>query len=535
MREGGSPGVHRILASLVSGSAPAAFTLFSGTTALALTQSGAPWARWGIVLLTATLGAACGLVACSLQRVRREHKHLTREVRSHATLIDLSNQQLEVDRAQCETQQDALERANRELRATLSQLRRAASEAQSANRTKSAFLASVSHEIRTPLTSILGYVELLGEGCPGVCAFGKEHARSHIETITRNAEHLLHLINDILDFSKIEAGRLDIERFPCSVAATVAEVQDLIRVRAESNETTLHVCYEGLIPEKVNTDPTRLRQILLNLMENAIKFTPAGEVRLVVRLNETGLDGDPCMEFDVRDTGIGMTPEQMRGVFRPFTQADNSMSRRFGGTGLGLAISRRLAELLGGTITAQSTPGHGSVFQVKIATGSLDGIAMIDGCHPVTEPVEHAEEPTRDAAQRTLQGRVLLAEDSPDNQRLIGFILRKVGLDTVLVDDGQQAVDAAWEAHESGRPFDVILMDMQMPVLDGYTATQQLRGRGYAGPIIAFTAHAMSGDRDQCIAAGCDDHVSKPINRPKLIATIQRHLQDAPAESAPAK
>ena len=402
-------------------------------------------------------------------------------------------------------------------------LKQAGVAAEAANRAKSEFLANMSHEIRTPMTAILGFADVL---------LGRVEEPDDVEavaTIKRNGEHLLEIINDILDLSKIEAGKLEVEQVACSPVELVADVASLMRVRAEAKNIALKTDYVGSIPQSIRTDPTRLRQILVNLLGNAIKFTEVGQVRLVTRLL-AGDDVPPRMQFEVIDTGVGMTEEQLARLFQPFTQGDSSTTRKFGGTGLGLTISKRLAVILGGSIAVSSTSGKGSTFSVTVATGPLDGVPMLD--RP-TEAALASRQSVRAAVQSRakLDCRILLAEDGPDNQRLISFILEKNGAEVVIAENGRVAVEQAL-AHLPGRgqrydgeqePFDVILMDMQMPLTDGYEATRQLRGAGYKGPIIALTAHAMKDDRRKCLEAGCDDYLAKPIDREELLALVARH------------
>ncbi len=405
----------------------------------------------------------------------------------------------------------------------LEELHEAAAEA---NRTKSEFLANMSHEIRTPMTAILGFTDvLLGED--GLDRAPPERVQA-LQTIQRNGQYLLQLINGILDLSKIEAGKLEVERIICSPVTVLADVASLMRMRAQAKNVPLEIEYAGAIPEQIQSDPTRLRQILINLVGNAVKFTETGSIRLVARfVPET--TRPPCLQFDVIDTGIGMTREQLARLFQPFTQADSSTTRKFGGTGLGLTISKRLAKILGGEISVISTPGKGSTFSVTVQTGPLEGVRMLDS------PAEAAAETKCMAkasatSEITLNCRLLLAEDGPDNQRLIAFILNKAGADVTVVENGQIAHDEALAARAAGNPFDVILMDMQMPVMDGYTATARLREAAYAGPIIALTAHAMEGAENDCLAAGCDDYAAKPIDRARLLATIAGYLK-TPAEA----
>ncbi len=394
--------------------------------------------------------------------------------------------------------------------------------AEAASRSKSEFLANMSHEIRTPMTAILGFSDvLLGN-------LNKEENISATNTIKRNGEYLLELINDILDLSKIEAGKLEVERIACSPDKVVGDVASLMRVRADAKGLPLEIEYVGGIPETIQCDPTRLRQILINLAGNAIKFTERGRVRLVSRLVQS-TSRPTCMQFDVVDTGIGMTQEQSSKLFQPFMQADASTTRKFGGTGLGLSISKRLAEALGGDITISSSPGEGSTFSVTVETGSLDGVTIRENVTETMAESKH-EAKVADAPASKLDCRLLLAEDGPDNQRLISFVLKKAGAEVTLAENGLIAHDKALEAREAGESFDVILMDMQMPIMDGYQATQKLREANYTGPIVALTANVMSGDHEKCLQAGCDGYATKPIDRAKLFATIAEFL--APDTSA---
>ena len=400
-------------------------------------------------------------------------------------------------------------------------LKRALKRAEAADRAKSEFLANMSHEIRTPMTAILGYAEVLLDEASRRDA-GPEEANpiDVLRTIRRNGDHLLQIINDVLDLSKIEAGKLEIELIPCHPRQLVAEVMTLMRVRAEDKNLQFeHECI-GEIPRAIKSDPTRLRQILINILGNAIKFTERGGVKLVVQF--PAAHDDPRLRFDVVDTGIGMTPEQMAKVFDSFSQADSSMTRRFGGTGLGLAISKRLAEMLGGAISVESKLGAGTRLTVCIAAETLeDALAQAAAATAIDLAQPLAAVP----ADAPLECRILVAEDGPDNQRLLRRLLEKAGAEVTLVENGQLAMDFALEARDRGARFDVILMDMQMPILDGYQATRRLRSMGYQDPIIALTAHAMSTDRQKCLDAGCDDFATKPIEKPRLWAAIRGQLQ----------
>jgi len=306
----------------------------------------------------------------------------------------------------------------------------------------------------------------------------------------------------------------------------------LVRVRTNAKGLQLKIEYAGPVPATVYTDPTRLRQILINLLGNAIKFTEAGEVRLVTQFVSDGREG--TMQFDIVDAGIGMTEAQIARLFQPFTQADTSTTRKFGGTGLGLAISKRLAGLLGGDVhVVETRPGAGTRMRVTVATGPLDGIEMIADPLVATTIVRDGPcSPVSDDHPLLQSCRILVAEDGPDNQRLIAHVLRKVGAESTIVENGKLAVDAALAARDAGEPFDAILMDMQMPVLDGYEAARLLRQSGYTGPIIALTAHAMASDRERCIHAGCTDYATKPIDRDRLIEVIQDQLRRNTAPTA---
>jgi signal transduction histidine kinase len=390
---------------------------------------------------------------------------------------------------------------------------------EAATKAKSQFLASMSHEIRTPMTAILGFADLLYS--EGNISKAPRHRIAAIQTIKRNGEYLLGLINDILDLSKVEADKLDVERIRCSPVQVVVDVISLMQAKANEKGLSLEVEYADLIPETIYTDPTRLRQILINLVSNAVKFTESGSIRVVVRLVREDHD-EPALQVEITDTGIGMTEEQVGKLFRPFQQAETCTTRKHGGTGLGLAISKRLARLLGGTLLANSKPAKGSTFTVTIGTGSLKGVRLL---HNLTEAALDAQRVDRESSlgRKRLNCRVLLAEDGLDNQRLISFVLEKAGVRVSVADNGQIAVELALAARAEGEPYDVILMDMQMPIMDGYDATKKLRAEGYTGPIIAITAKAMTHDRQKCVDAGCDDYLSKPIDRAKFLSLVARY------------
>jgi len=391
------------------------------------------------------------------------------------------------------------------------------------NKAKSEFLANMSHEIRTPMTAILGFAEVLRE------SNAHPDQIEAINTILRNGTYLLEIINDILDLSKIESGKIEVEQLPVDPIQIISDVTSLMSVRAVPKRLALDIECRGLIPETIETDPTRLRQILVNLVGNAIKFTEAGSVKIAMEL--AGQDTPaPKLMFDVIDTGIGITTDQIDRLFKPFAQADSSVTRRFGGTGLGLAISHRLSEMLGGKIMVESKLGQGSTFRVTIATGDLSNVRLRADAATANVASTASRKAHSPSTQQPVDCRVLLAEDGPDNQRLISFLLKKAGMKVTVVDNGELALNAALEAVSAGEPFDVILMDMQMPVMDGYTAATKLREAEYSRPIIALTAHAMKTDRQKCLDAGCDEYTTKPIKREELFGLIRELAGTASAE-----
>ena len=400
-----------------------------------------------------------------------------------------------------------------------SELQRANQVAENAARVKSDFLAHMSHEIRTPMTAILGFTDLLLE--PGATA---DETAERIATIRRNGEHLTTVINDVLDLSKLEAGSVDLESVPCDPSVIATEVADMLRHLAVDKGLALEVESSDTIPSRILSDPARLRQILLNLVGNAIKFTESGSVRL--RLNRKS-DAGSRLRFDVIDTGIGMQEDELARVFQPFAQADSSMSRRFGGTGLGLAISQHLVALLGGEIQVRSRPGEGTTFSVFVAAPVADDLSPVT---PVAS--RRSEEPARSSTTKPLADiRVLLAEDGPDNQRLIRHHLVKAGASVEVAENGRHGLVSLIEALRHGESYDVLLMDMQMPEMDGYTAASTLREMGHTMPIIALTAHAMPGDRERCLNAGCTSYATKPIDAKGLIRSILEVLELAEASA----
>ncbi|MCK4660810.1 MAG: response regulator, partial [Phycisphaerae bacterium] len=326
------------------------------------------------------------------------------------------------------------------------------------------------------------------------------------------------LINDILDLSKIEADQMEVEHIRCSPHLMISEVASMLRPRAEEKGISLEVSFGTPLPAAIESDPTRIRQLLTNLVGNAIKFTDSGGVHVFVRMLDSG--EKPMLTVDVIDTGVGIPNGRLGNVFDPFVQADTSTSRKFGGTGLGLAISKRIAEALGGGLTACSDEGSGSTFTFAVETGPLDGVKMLEGS--IVEALSRRESLSDTDHRPTLHGRILVVDDGETNRKLITLVLRRAGLKVTTAENGRIAVDLA-----TTDPFDVILMDMQMPVMDGYTATRALRERDAKLPIIALTANAMRGEEEKCTAAGCSGYLSKPVDADRLLRMLAEVLGNA--------
>jgi len=389
-------------------------------------------------------------------------------------------------------------------------LMRATQAAEASNRSKSEFLANMSHEIRTPMGAILGFAEMLMLKSPEECA-----EVGCVQIIQRNSLHLLELINEILDLSKVESGQMKVERISCDILELLSEIVSLMRPRAVEKGLGFEVTFQSPMPHLIQSDPLRLKQILVNLLGNALKFTEAGKIGMRISAETVG-SPHTMLRFEVIDSGIGMTPEQVGRLFIPFTQGDASITRKFGGTGLGLTISRLLAKLLNGDITATSQPGIGSTFTLTIDGGPSAGVEQL---HNLTDASLSAKLDQKVYTEIHLRGRILLVEDGADNQRLLRMQLGDAGASVTSALNGQIAVDLA-----TTQTFDLILMDMQMPIMDGYAATKELRRRGLAIPIIALTAYAMSEDREKCLAAGCSGYLSKPVDENKLLKTVHEHL-----------
>ncbi len=404
------------------------------------------------------------------------------------------------------------------LRRSASRQEALAARAEEASQAKSQFLANMSHEIRTPMTAILGYAELLDERAYETNL--DPEVREWLGSIRRAGEHLLTIINDVLDLSKIEAGRLKTRMREYPIEHAVNDVIDPMRSRARLKNLSLRAELATPVPSHIRTDPARLRQILINLVGNAVKFTHKGEIAMILSYHAGEL------EIEVRDTGIGIDSASLPTLFEAFEQADTSMARSHEGTGLGLTISRRLVRLMGGDISASSTLGRGSSFRLTLPCEAPESATMISSFGSGPARAEQA----RPGIVGSLRGRVLVVEDGIDNQRLINHILGRVGLKIEIARDGKEAVQAI----ERCAAFDVIVMDMQMPVMDGYTAARRLRALGCTTPIIALTAHAMEGDREKCILAGCDEYATKPIDRHTLIGIVARLLESGSARHAAA-
>ncbi|SFJ20216.1 hybrid sensor histidine kinase/response regulator [Planctomicrobium piriforme] len=389
--------------------------------------------------------------------------------------------------------------------------------AESANRAKSEFLANMSHEIRTPLTAILGCADSLCQDLVG------ETTRETAKTIRSQGQLLLGVLNDILDLSKIEAGKLEIHREECSLLAAVGEVRSLMEAQATEKGLDLVTDFQSPLPETIQTDPLRFRQILLNLTSNAIKFTDQGRVAISVRWEQQGEDSHVIVA--VTDTGVGIPKERLGAIFDAFTQVDGSIARRVGGTGLGLTICLRLVRMLDGELNVRSEPNRGSTFEFTLPapTEALFTVDELDK--------RRKQKESHEGVDILIPARILIAEDTRAIQFMLQRMLQPVVFEIVVVNNGQEAVDAVIKARAEGRPFDVVLMDMQMPVLNGYDATSQLRAQGFELPVIALTAGAMAGDRERCLAVGCSDYLAKPVSRTQLLAMIVNYCNDPTRKS----
>jgi signal transduction histidine kinase/ActR/RegA family two-component response regulator len=435
------------------------------------------------------------LVSERTQEYEQANADLMREIEGHKRTAGLLQQA-----------KDRTEGVNKQLMTAKEKADLLAREAITASQAKSEFLANMSHEIRTPMNAVLGFAELLSQE-----PLADEQLR-FVRAILDSGNNLLCLINDILDFSKIEAGKLNLELVESDLSQILESIQSLLGPSAGDKKIAFRILQCDRLPRRIRTDPIRLKQCLINLVSNAIKFTVKGHVYLNVSL-ETAEGQPDRIRFDVEDTGIGIAPDQLERIFEAFTQADSSTTREYGGTGLGLTITKRLAELLGGILTVASQPGHGSVFTLRLPLIPLGPVSETTDRYAWVQEMEPAKPTNREG-----QGRALIVEDNSSNQILAELMLGKMGWQTDTAADGVEAIQRVQE-----KAYDLILMDMQMPNMNGYEATRTLRRQGVRATIVALTANAMVGDAEKCRQAGCDEYLSKPILKDELAALLNKY------------
>ena len=442
---------------------------------------------------------------------------MVEQIQSSRRELEQARDEMEhrVEQRTCELQEEVEERKRFQRELVL-----AKDAAEAASESKSRFVANMSHEIRTPLNGILGFTDYI---LTHDHRLSEVDRRDYLGTIRKSGEGLLVLVNDILDLSKVEAGQMEFERLRFSPHDVISEVISILRPKAIEKKLSLEYRWEGPVPDTIESDPLRFRQLLTNLVANAVKFTGVGSVEVVARLDSSNRK----LGIDVIDTGIGIPLDTQRILFQPFTQGDSSVTRRFGGTGLGLSICKFIAMNLGGEVTLKSEVGRGSTFTLTIGSGSPE-MGPPEYSNRDRKPVSDIIRARSGTPISTLLAnrRILVADDGETNRKLIRLLLQAVGAEVILVEDGLQAVVAASE-----QEFDLILIDMQMPVMDGYSASAKLRADGFSRPIVALTAHAMRGDEARCLEAGCSDYLTKPIRQDVLLARLSTLISGNPSNS----
>lgn len=426
------------------------------------------------------------------------------------------NEMLSVVESSKQSLQEANDHLEHRVATRTEELEKACEAAKAASRAKSDFLANMSHEIRTPLNAIMGYADLL---CRGLDDSPEERA-DMLKTIHSSGRHLMIVINDILDISKIEAGRLELDIQPDSPQRILSEVVSMMRVPFREKNLSLEYTWQGPVPNEIQTDGSRLRQILINLVGNAKKFTMNGGVHIIAKLLNPGTKSK--LEIEVIDTGVGIQKDKFEQIFHPFMQEDTSVTRKYGGSGLGLSISRQLARMMGGDLTVESDNGRGSCFRLTLDAGELRSEDLIEN-GAIGDSLPTPVKQSFSIDSELLRGlKVLVVDDGATNRKLVSLVLGRSGAHISQAENGKQAYDLIM----SENAFDVVLMDMQMPILDGYAATKMLRESGITVPIIALTAHAMASDKQLCLEAGCSDYLSKPINTDELLIRLRRIYED---------